>query len=137
MNVVIDSSVALKWVLPEDGSDVAMALRSQSLIAPSHWLVEAANVLWRYVRIGRFGIADAATLLQELAAAPVISVSSPDDLFRALEIAAKLQHPVYDCLYLAVAMREGVQVVTADKRFLRACDRDTATKGRVRLLDPA
>ena len=47
MTVVIDASVALKWVLPEDGSAAAMAMRAQSLAAPSHWLIEAANALWR------------------------------------------------------------------------------------------
>jgi predicted nucleic acid-binding protein len=38
---------------------------------------------------------------------------------RAAEIACTLEHPVYDCLYLACAEREGQVLITADLRFLR------------------
>jgi predicted nucleic acid-binding protein len=38
----------------------------------------------------------------------------------ALRIAISLQHPVYDCFYLALAQAEDCPLVTADQRFLRA-----------------
>ncbi len=54
MSVVIDASVALKWVLGETDSDAADALfdRDEDLIAPALWLAEAANALWRRARTG-------------------------------------------------------------------------------------
>jgi len=135
MTIVVDASVAVKWVLPEDGSDSAFALRAQSLIAPPLWLVEAANALWRYVQTARLASDEAPILLRKLSTAPVTSVSEPDDLTSAFQIAQQLRHPVYDCLYLALAIRQDTHVITADRRFLTACARDRSLKQRVRLLD--
>ena len=135
MTIVVDASVALKWVLPENGSDVALALRSQSLAAPSHWLIEAGNALWRYVQTNRIPVADAVLSLRELAGAPVISVAGEEILPQAFDIATRLQHPVYDCLYLALAVREDCHVVTADRRFLSACSKDKRLKAHIRLLE--
>ena len=36
----------------------------------------------------------------------------------ALALACHLNHPVYDCLYLALARREAAAVLTADKRLM-------------------
>jgi predicted nucleic acid-binding protein len=59
-----------------------------------------------------------ATLFQT---APMVLVEHDDALERrALELAIALDHPVYDCLYLALAERMGVGMVSADRRFLRA-----------------
>ena len=52
MSIVIDASVALKWVLNEPETGAALALRAEQLIAPALWLAEAANALWRHVRLG-------------------------------------------------------------------------------------
>jgi len=37
---------------------------------------------------------------------------------RALVLAHRLKHPVYDCVYLALAQSEGAALVTADERLL-------------------
>jgi len=39
---------------------------------------------------------------------------------RALELAIELDHPIYDCFYLALAERERCPLVTADKRLVAA-----------------
>jgi predicted nucleic acid-binding protein len=56
------------------------------------------------------------------------------DLAAAAELARALAHPVYDCLYLALAIRECAQVVTADRRFQAAVEASPAHRGMVRLL---
>ena len=38
---------------------------------------------------------------------------------RAMDLARRLDHPVYDCVYLALAEREHAALVTADQRLLR------------------
>ncbi len=38
----------------------------------------------------------------------------------AVRPALALDHPVYDCVYLALAHRIGATVVTADRRFMSA-----------------
>ncbi len=67
-----------------------------------------------------------------LANAPVVSVSMDAHVERALTIAAEIDHPVYDCLYLAVAVHHGIHVMTADRRFAAAAL--SAYPGQVRLL---
>jgi predicted nucleic acid-binding protein len=36
-----------------------------------------------------------------------------------MDLARRLSHPVYDCVYLALAERERARFVTADQRLLR------------------
>ena len=53
MTVVVDASVALKWVIEEDGSEAAGALLlEEPLAAPDLLIVECANVLWAKARRG-------------------------------------------------------------------------------------
>jgi predicted nucleic acid-binding protein len=120
VSIVIDASVALKWVLDEPGQDAADALLDQELVAPALWLVEAANALWRRGHRGEISDEEAEERLAELFNAPVTTVAIEDDLPAAIRLANRLGHPVYDCLYLALALRESTRVVTADARFLAA-----------------
>lgn len=133
MRIVIDASVALKWVIPEQDSGAAEALRGNDLIAPSLWLTEAANALWRYVSAGQLNAEQAARRFAELAGAPVAAITIEAHIAAALKIAVELRHPVYDCLYLAVALAHDTHVVTADRRFAAAAALPPLV-GRVRLL---
>ena len=135
MSVVIDASVALKWVLDEPGKEAADALLEEELIAPSLWLLEAANALWRRTQRGEINDEEAKERLTELYNAPVATTTIEDDLLAAADLANVLGHPVYDCLYLAMAIRENTYVVTADSRFHAAVDRSPTLKGAVRMLD--
>ena len=105
MTIVIDASVALKWVFDEPGTEAALALREEQLIAPSLWLAEAANALWHHVRLGEISSEEALARLTVLASAPVASLAFEALVEPALELATELPHPVYDCLYLAPALR--------------------------------
>lgn len=133
MSIVIDASVALKWVFDEPGTEAALALREEQLIAPALWLAEAANALWRHVRLGEIGAEEALARMSVLARAPVASLAFEALVGRALELATQLRHPVYDCIYLALALRYDTYIVTDDRRFAAAADRP-GVAGRVRLL---
>jgi predicted nucleic acid-binding protein len=135
VSVVIDASVALKWVLDEPGKEAADALLEEELIAPSLWLLEAANALWRRTQRREINHEEAKERLAELYNAPVTTTTIEDDLPAAADLANVLGHPVYDCLYLAMAIRENTYVVTADSRFHAAVYRSPALKGMVRMLD--
>lgn len=135
MSVVIDASVALKWVLDEPGKDAADALLEEELVAPALWLLEAANALWRRTRRGEITVAEASERLAELHNAPVTNTAIEVDLTAAAELASAMGHPVHDCLYLALAIREDTHVVTADRRFHAAVEQFPTHKGVVRLLE--
>ena len=49
-DLVIDASVAIKWVIEEDGTKEALALRRQALAAPDLLVAECANILRKKVR---------------------------------------------------------------------------------------
>ncbi len=132
MKRVIDASVALKWVLDEPGRAAADTLLDDELIAPDLWLVEAANALWKRAGRGDISVQEAGAMLAELRNAPVSSVVV--DLSAAMDLALELKHPVYDCLYLAAAIREDSHVVTADRRFYAVTRGAPDLADRVRLL---
>jgi predicted nucleic acid-binding protein len=134
MKAVIDASVAMKWVIPEEGSEAASQLRQLELIAPSIWLAEVANGLWRHVLRRELDAEVAEQLLSEFMWAPVAIAPIERDLAAAFRLANDLSYPIYDCLYLAAAQREDTHVITADGRFFRACSKNAKLSERVRLL---
>ena len=133
--LVVDASVGLKWVVEEEGSEAALALKGHDLAAPSLLRVEAANVLRTLAARRAITPAVALGLLGLLQEAPMALVE-PDDALerRALEIAFELAHPIYDCVHPALAERMGHRMVTADGRLLRAV-RATEHAARVVALE--
>ncbi len=133
MSIVIDASVAVKWVLNEAGTDAALALRNEELIAPVLWLAEAANALWRHVRLGELAVEEAIARMTELEEAPVTSLAIEPLIRPALILGSQSNHPIYDCLYLALALRYDTHIVSDDRRFAAAVARLGLTE-RIRLL---
>jgi predicted nucleic acid-binding protein len=131
---VADSSVALKWVVQESDSDQAELLAAARLEAPDLLLVECANALWRKTIQGELQVDEALESLAWLRRAPVCLESSAALLDAALELAAELNHPVYDCVYLSLAIRSGVPLVTADRRLLSAVGGVARLRNHVILL---
>lgn len=117
---IIDASVALKWAMPEPDSDKAHALRAGALFAPDLLLVECGNALWSASRRGIISALDAEKRLQKMSELP-IGLTAADTLAKsALPLALTLDHPIYDCIYLALAVDLDIPLVTADQRFLKA-----------------
>lgn len=121
--LVVDASVAAKWVLHETGSEAALATMrgGRRLIAPALVLVKVANALRKRVAAGQQSRAAALTAYRDLLAAPLVRVAVEDALVEsAMQIAFELRHPVQDCLYLALAAQERAVVITADGKFAAA-----------------
>jgi predicted nucleic acid-binding protein len=116
---VVDASVAIKWVVDEPGTSHALTIRSADrLVAPELWVAECANILWKKVRRGEFTVEqalDAAELLQ--GAGVEVMVGEPT-MTRVVQFATTLDHPAYDCVYLALAAENGWRLVSADDRLL-------------------
>jgi predicted nucleic acid-binding protein len=117
---VIDASVAVKWLVTETFSEEAASLLDAdlTLIAPELVFAEAANALWAMQRRGDIGKADFAEAVDVLRAGPIaIPLTMRQLAASAGRLAVDLDHPVYDCFYLALALQEQYPVVTADSRF--------------------
>jgi predicted nucleic acid-binding protein len=132
--IVIDASVALKWVFQEAGSREAVALRSEAMAAPDLLLIETANALWHQVNVGLISLHQAEQRWRAIADAPVDFSRSDVDLPEALRLAGEIDHPVYDCLYLALARRLRTVLVTADRRLYGRVERHDHLAASVRLL---
>jgi predicted nucleic acid-binding protein len=124
MELVVDASVFVKLLIEEPGSDRAEELVAQAdrLFAPDLLIIETANTLWKKVR--RQGLPQDGALdsLEEAQRFDVELVSSADLLVEALAIACELPHPLYDCLYLLLALRGGRALATADARMREAAE---------------
>lgn len=118
---VVDASVAVKWLVDEKYSREASKLLATgvTLLAPELLFAEATNALWAMCRRGdidRDALSDAVALLRR---APVVTPVPMRELASAAaRLSADLDHPTYDCFYLALALHEQHPVVTADSRFL-------------------
>jgi predicted nucleic acid-binding protein len=129
-SLVVDSSVAVKWWIAEADSALATSLtEGRTLIAPDFLSVECANILWKHVRRGEITQATATAALMMLQAAPISRTRDTDLVSDAQRLSADLDHPVYDCLYLALALRHGIPVVTADRRFAALAERSRILQG--------
>lgn len=118
--LVVDASVVVKWVIPETGSVQALELRLQhELLAPDLLITECANVLWKLVRRAHLSVDQAAMAADILSRANVDLRPMRDLIKPATQLALHLDHPAYDCFYLALAAREDCMFVTADERLVR------------------
>jgi predicted nucleic acid-binding protein len=116
--LVLDASALAMMLLREAGWEKVFAmLAAEAPIAPDLLVAELANVLWRKVRLGHRSPAEAEALLAG-AMAPILRLVPMAPLrARALDLAMRRDHPAYDCFYVALAVREGVPLVTADHRL--------------------
>lgn len=123
---VVDANVAIKWVLPEIHSDAALLLLNDSytLLVPDFFFPEIGNILWKRVRRGETTLEDAQDNLGTLMTVPLEICPSFPLIPLALEIAVRIQQAVYDCVYLALAVSNNCQMVTADERFFNALQSD-------------
>lgn len=126
MKLTVDASIAVKWFVAEPLVDEARTVLTRRVQrhAPELLLAECANTIWKKARRG--DIPDAQPYRQELADLPDILTLYPDrDLIeRATEIAFRIHHPIYDCLYLACAEATASDLITADRRLVdKAADR--------------
>lgn len=118
--LIVDASVAVKWVLDEPGDQEARAIveTGEALIAPELIVAEVANAAWRRFAGGQIPLNQAMLINVEVPRVFSELVALAPLRGRALSIAAELRHPVYDCFYLALAESESATLVTADRRLI-------------------
>lgn len=121
--MIIDASVAFKWLVEEPDSDVAIGwIARVELTAPTLIHAEVGNALCKRVRKGEIVGGPQMTRQLEQLAQLVDTVNEVPSMPRALEIALELGHSVYDCIYLAVAEARDVELLSADRKFMAKVD---------------
>ena len=121
MGLVVDASVAVKWLVAEEGSDAANCLLDGSVLyAPRLMVSEIANTLWRKARQDEIERGRVGELMAAVPRMPILWSADETVGAAAVRIAVALDRPVYDCMYLALAQSIGTRMVTADVRFVNA-----------------
>lgn len=123
---VVDANVAVKWVLPEIYAEAASRLLNSdcTLLVPDFFFSEIGNIFWKQVRFGTNTLEEAELNFHQIAITPIQTYQSKLLIPSALKIAVRVQQAVYDCVYLALAVNQGCQMVTADERFINALQGD-------------
>ena len=126
-SVVVDASLAVKWLVEEDDSDKAHAalqawvVQGITRIAPYLMPFEVANALHRRVLRGELNVGDSTRMIARLLESSLELHQPPGLHARALRLASQLnQNAPYDAHYLALAESVGCELWTADERFYRA-----------------
>lgn len=133
--MIVDASVAFKWIFVEQGSEAAQALLDRDdLRSPNLLLVEIGNALWKKGMRGELGDQTAYAAQLSIVSSFLSIVSEAEYVPRAMEMALALQHPIYDCIYLALAERLADTLVTADEKFWNKVS-TSDYKDLVQLLD--
>ena len=119
MILVPDTSVAIKWVIQEEDSERADLLLhgGHELYVPRLLAAESGNALGSKVHSNELLPSEVPTLLGLVLAMPLNWADDETLVADALRLAVDLDHPIYDCVYLALAYRVGGILVTADTRF--------------------
>jgi len=118
--IVVDASVVVKWLVPEDQSLKAVVLRDRfELAAPDLIHAEIVNILWKKARRGEISDTDASDGLKALRQADILLQRSEELAEQTFRLSRLIDHPAYDCFYLCTAVHMSTVLVTADERMLR------------------
>jgi predicted nucleic acid-binding protein len=120
-SLVIDASMTLSWLLPDEASSRSLSvqqeiLNAESVWVPGHWRLEVCNALWvaeRRKRLDATGIAQAVALFIHL---PVVIDPETNIRVGGETLALARQHAisVYDAAYLELSLRRGAALASLD-----------------------
>lgn len=129
MSFVLDCSVALAWIIPDETTDDAsallMRLKDEGAWVPALWWLELANALLTAKRSRRVNATQIERACTDLQALP-IEVDSDTHTLAAgelLELADRYGLTVYDAAYLELAKRRRLPLATLDRKLRTACGR--------------
>jgi predicted nucleic acid-binding protein len=120
--VVVDASVALAWILPDERPAALAALqriRDDEGVAPALWWYEMRNGLVVNERRGRLTLEETERALRDLSSLTIAIDRSPDEE-AVMALARRHRLTVYDAAYLELAMRRNLPLATLDAALVQA-----------------
>jgi predicted nucleic acid-binding protein len=123
--VVVDASIACLWFAnePDEFGAIRLLETESRLLAPDLMAVEVTNAWWKKVRRREMDATDVEQAVTNLLALEIAWTPSASLLRPAARLAIALAHPVYDCVYLALAAGSAAALATADGRLRQAAAR--------------
>ena len=116
--IVIDASVALSWVFEDEldglARESAERVTRETAVVPAIFAAEITNALLSAARKKRIERADLESALRRMAQLPIKIDTAVLDLSLEVRLAIKHRLTIYDALYLALACRHGLPLLTRD-----------------------
>lgn len=128
--LVVDSGVAIKWVLEEPDSELAESIYADyengaiELAAPDLLYAELGNILCKKVTFGGMSESEVEVASAKLLKVVFRIVGANDVFDAAYKIAKKHKRTFYDSLYLASSLHLNCDLVTADERLYNSTKSD-------------
>lgn len=126
MLYVLDCSVAVKWFVPEELSDVALRLLGRldtgelSFRAPENVFAEFGHALRKAVVRGQIEADRSHAIIEDFVALPIETVPMRPLATEAMRLTTRHMSTFYDALYVALALRDDLIVITADEPMTNA-----------------
>lgn len=126
MNLVVDSSVAVKWFITETHTAEALRIKTDyengglNLLAPDLIYAEFGNIIWKKQVFQGLNAIQAEEVIEKFLQLQINVAQAQPLLDIAYQIAATHKRTVYDSLYIALSQREQCQFVTADEKLVNA-----------------
>ena len=119
---VVDASVVVQLFFTEPHTEQArlLVMRGTALHAPELLGLELDSAVWKRVRRREISFDEAREAREGFAAMRIASHSIGTLRDRGFDLAVRTGRSVYDCLYLALAVKTGCPLITADKRLVNA-----------------
>ena len=121
---VIDTSVALKWFLPEDLSEEALLYMGDEITqyAPDYWTLEASSGLLKRCRRrpetpGYLTVSESRAIIALIQGFPFRYYPVEPLSGLAFDLSLEVGSSFYDDLFLALALQVSAKLITADRKF--------------------
>lgn len=124
--LVVDSSVAIKWLVPEPYSEQARLILNDyqkgelDLLAPDLIYAEVGNIVWKKQAFQGLAVTDAQLVIDTFRTLTFSITPTAVLLADAYSLAVRHQRTVYDMLYVALGQQENCRFVTADEKLVNA-----------------
>lgn len=124
--IVVDSSVVIKWLVVEPYSAEARRVLNDyqtgaiELLAPDLLAAEIGNIVWKKHRFQGLSAADAQLIIDGFRTLKFTLTSTAELLEDVFHLAVAHQRTVYDMMYVALGLRHNCRITTADEKLVNA-----------------
>ena len=124
MNFTIDVSAAVEIVMgrPKQKILIDILKNADWIIAPSLYIYEASNVMWKYHSIQNYPLDESLRKTKQITEIVDQFIKSEDIYEEAIPLSCKIDHTAYDAMYLLTCRRKNSTLVTLDKRLIKAAN---------------
>jgi predicted nucleic acid-binding protein len=125
MIITIDVSAAVEIVMGRSKQKLLINILKEAdwIIAPSLYIYEASNVMWKYHSIQNYPLDDLLTKTKQMIEIVDQFINSEDIYEEAIPLSCKIDHPAYNAMYLVTCRRKNSTLVTLDKRLIKAANK--------------